>query len=92
MPIFSLPSSSLTTLAIHTFLDNFANLYVDGGTTGLTFSTDRSEPWNLQETICKMEIRITENVIALMTEEGNTNFYDLFTTLCGEGFVRCKEG
>jgi hypothetical protein len=73
-------------------LDNFAKLYVEGGTTGLTFSTDRSEPWNLQETICKMEIRITEDVIALMTEEGNANFYDLFTTLCGEGFVRCKAG
>jgi hypothetical protein len=73
-------------------LENFEKLYKDGGTTGLTWSKDRSAPWSLQDTICKMEIRITDDVIAQMTEEEDANFYDFFTTLCGEGFERCKAG
>lgn len=73
-------------------LDNFEALFLNGGSTGATFDKNRSGGhWSLQETICKMEIGLTETAIVEMTEESNANFFNLFNTLCGEGFERCKD-
>jgi hypothetical protein len=75
-------------------LDDLDALFLNGGSTRATFdhAADQTEPWSLQETICKMQIQLTESAIAEMTEESNNNFFNLFNTLCGDGFERCKAG